>query len=254
MSQTGPKTVAATVNSFQILETLIAADGPMGVTELADVVGLSKGVVYNHLGTLSELGYVRKEDQKYRPSLRLLSLGSRVRTGYEIFDAVRPHLENLTRTTGEVATLFVEEDGQGVCVYQTAGSESWSPEYVSGDALPLHVTAPGKAILATLSDERVTEIVSRHGLESVTDQTVSDTDALFSTLQRIREDDVAFAREEHFAGIVGVGTAVGLGERAPAAAIGICGPLDRLHGRYLKEDVTGQVISTAKSIGVDLTT
>nr|WP_231896117.1 MULTISPECIES: hypothetical protein [Haloferax] len=35
--------------------------------------------------------------------------------------------------------------------------------------------------------------------------------------------------------------------------MGVCGPSSRLTGRYLEEDITGQVISTAKSIQVDLT-
>lgn len=253
MSDSGPKTVEATVNSFEVLEELVAADRPMGVTELADAVGLSKGVVYNHLGTLSEIGYVKKESRKYRPSLRLLSLGDRVRSRVGIFAAARPQLDNLTKTTGETAILLIEENGLGICTYLTAGADSWSPEYHLGEALRLHATAPGKAILATLPDERVDEIVSEHGLPQRTKQTISDRDALFSAIRAIRDNNIAFAREEQFEGVVGVGTSVGLGERAPAAAIGVCGPTDRLTGRYLKEDITGQVISTAKSIQVDLT-
>lgn len=253
MSPQGPKTVEATANSFEILEALVAATEPLGVTELADSVGLSKGVVYNHLGTLSELGYVQKSDGKYRPSLQLLALGSRTRNRDGTYRAARNHVDNLAQTTGEVTTLFIEEDGFGICTYMAADTDSWSPDYVCGDRVPLHVTAPGKAILATLGPERVDEIIADHGLSPVTAHSISDRQTLHTELQRVRDDGFAFSREEQFDGIVGVATSFGLDERGPAAAIGVCGPQDRLSGRYLKEDITGQVISTAKSIQVNLT-
>ncbi|WP_262176310.1 IclR family transcriptional regulator [Haloarcula laminariae] len=253
MSPRGPKTVEATANSFEILETLVAATDPLGVTELADSVGLSKGVVYNHLGTLSELGYVQKSDGKYRPSLQLLSLGARTRNRDEMYRAARNHVDNLAQTTGEVTTLFIEEDGLGICAYMAADPDSWSPDYICGGRVPLHVTAAGKAILATLPAERVDEIVAEHGLSAATDQSITDKQTLHTELQTVQDNGVAFSREEQFDGIVGVATSFGLDERGPAAAIGVCGPQDRLSGRYLKEDITGQVISTAKSIQVDLT-
>ncbi|WP_229504854.1 IclR family transcriptional regulator [Natrinema versiforme] len=241
------------MNSFEILEVLVEADRPMGVTELSDAVGLSKGVVYNHLGTLSELGYVRKQDRKYCPSLRLLSPGELTRSSHEIYRVARSHVDNLAETTDEVATLFIEEDGVGICTYMATGTNSWVPEYVCGDALPLHITAPGKAILGTLEPDRIDEIVSQHGLPSATDSTISNRQSLDAELRSIRDNEIAFSREEQFEGVVGVGTSFGLDERAPAAAIGVCGPLERLSGRYLQEDITGQVLSTAKSIQVELT-
>ncbi|WP_273837403.1 IclR family transcriptional regulator [Halococcus sp. PRR34] len=253
MSSQSPKTVKATVNSFKILERLVEVDHPMGVTELSDAVGLSKGVVYNHLGTLMELGYIQKEDREYHPSLRLLSLSEPTRLNHDVYRVARSHVDNLAETTNEVATLFVEEDGLGICTYLATGTNIWSPDYFCGDALPLHVTAPGKAILATLDTDRIDEIISQHGLSSMTDHTISNRELLETELRSIRENEIAFSREEQSEEVVGVGASFGLDKRAPAAAIGVCGPLDRLSGRYLQEDITGQVISTAKSIQVELT-
>ena len=252
MTSQSPKIVEATMNSFGILETLVEAERPMGVTELSNAVELSKGVVYNHLGTLSELGYVQKEDRRYCSSLHLLSLGERTRLNRDAYRVARPYIDNLATTTDEVATLFIEEDGLGVCTYMAAGTNTWSPSYLCGDAIPLHVTAPGKAVLAALSANRIDSIISQHGLPSATDHSISNRESLETDLRSIRESEVAFSREEHSEGIVGVGTSFGLGERAPAAAIGVCGPLDRLSGRHLQEDIIGQVISTAKSIQVEL--
>lgn len=247
------KRVQATVNSFRILEQLLAADRPMGVTELSDAVGLSKGVVHTHLGTLSELGYVKKHERRYAPSLGLLKLGEDARNRLSVFTEARHHVENLARATGEVSTLFVEEGGLGVCVYTAMGTEAWMPDYTCGSRIPLHVNAPGKAILASFDRDRVDEIIEEHGLIRMTNETVTIPETLYSELMNIRENGVSFCRGEQFSDVVGVATTIGVKERGSEAAIGVCGPSSKLSGRYLDEDITGQVISTAKSIQIDLT-
>ena len=253
MARKSSEGVQATVNSFRILEQLVQVEGSMGVTEIADAVGLSKGVVHTHLKTLLALGYVTKREQRYLPSFGILKLTEDVRRRIPQFTKVRYNVENLARVTGEVSMLFVEEDGLGICVCTSIGSEPWLPDYTCGSRMPLHVNAPGKAILSSLDRDRVDAIINEHGLTRFTDETLTIPETLESELSTIRESGVSFCRGEQFSDVVGVATTVGLDERAPAAAIGVCGPSDRLSGRRLEEDITGQVISTAKSIRIDLT-
>ena len=252
MARNSSEGVQATVNSFRILKQLVEAEGSLGVSEIADAVSLSKCVVYTHLKTLIDLGYVRKREQRYLASFGVLKLADDVRQSIPKFSKVRHNVENLARVTDEVSTLFVEEDGLGVCVYTAMGSEPWLPDYACGSRTPLHVNAPGKAILSSFDRDRVDTIVEEHGLTRLTDGTLTVPQALRSELSTIRESGVSFCRGEQFSDVVGVATTVSLGERAPAAAIGVCGPSERLSGRYLEEDITGQVISTAKSIQIDL--
>ena len=253
MSGDETKRVQATVNSFRILERLLDAERPVGVTELSDAVGLSKGVVHTHLGTLSELGCVKKRDRRYLPAFGLLELGEGVRNRLPMFAEVRHHVENLARVTGEFSTLFVEEGGFGVCVYTALGNGPWTPDYTCGNRMPLHVNAPGKAILASLDQERVNGVIEEHGLTRMTTETVTIPETLDAELRSIRDNGVSFCRGEQLSDVVGVATAIGLDERGPEAAIGVCGPSSELSGRYLEEDILGQVISTAKSIQVELT-
>ncbi|QZP38307.1 IclR family transcriptional regulator [Halobaculum magnesiiphilum] len=252
MTGRGSQRVQATVHSVRILERLVEAGRPMGVTELADAVDLSKGVVHTHLNTLVDLGYVRKEEQSYLPSFGLVGLGDGARRQLPQFDRVRRRVDNLARVTGEVATLFVEEDGVGVCVYVAPSSDAWTPEYTSGSRIPLHVTAPGKAILSTFDGARVDEIVDDRGLDRMTDKTVTERADLAAQLGSIRENGVVFCRGEQSADTIGVAAPITPLERAPAAAVGICGPGERLRGRQLEEDIAGQVISTARTIRTDL--
>jgi DNA-binding IclR family transcriptional regulator len=248
MARNSSQGVQATVNSFRILEQLVGAEGSMGVTEIADAVGLSKGVVHNHLQTLLDLGYVKKREQRYLASFGILTLAEDTRRNVPKFTQVRYELKNLAQATGEVSTLFVEEGGLGVCVYAAMGREPWLPDYTRGVRTPLHVNAPGKAILSSFDRNRVDAIIEEHGLTRLTEETLTIPKTLKSELDTIRESGTSFCREEQLSDVVGVAASVGLGERAPAAAIGVCGPRERFTGRRLEEDLTGQVIGTANRI------
>lgn len=252
MAEDTPYAVGATRTSVELLELVVDADDPCGVTWLSNETGRSKSVVHNHLSTLRSLGFVAKRGRRYEASLGLLALGERVRSGMTSYAVGREHVENLAHATGEVSTLFVEEEGRGVPLFVAEGASDWTYSPVAGERLPLHVTAPGKAILATLDKDRVAEIVDRYGLAPATESTITDPDALSDQLSRIRDDGVSFCREEQFADTVGVAAPVRTDPISRSLALGVVGPTDRLSGRYLEEDVTGQVLSTANAVQVEL--
>ena len=245
--------VEATQTSVTVLEALVDATGPVGVTELANTVGVSKSVAHNHLSTLRAAGYVVKRAEKYEASLRPLSLGERTRDNLSFYQAAKQQLDNLAAATGETATLFVLEETAGVPVSISEPEDGWSVPFHAGDRLPLHVNAPGKALLSSLPSDRVESILDERELVAPTDATLVNTEELIEELRRVRDDGIAFCRGEQYEGIIGVAAPLPDVSGDRIAALGICGPVERLNGRYLREDITGQVLSTTKSIQVALT-
>ncbi|MDS0223052.1 IclR family transcriptional regulator [Haloarcula sp. S1AR25-5A] len=245
--------VDATQTSLAILEALVDASGPIGVTELADTVGVSKSVAHNHLSTLRAAGYVVKRAEQYEPSLRPLALGERTREGLSFYAAAKEQLDNLAAATGETAILFVLEETGGVPVSISEPEDGWSVPFHAGERLPLHVNAPGKAILSALPSDRVDSILDETDLVAPTSATIAEPDELTEELRRIRDDGIAFCRGEQYEGIIGVAAPLAQISGSRIAALGVCGPVERLNGRYLREDITGQVLSTTKSIQVNLT-
>ncbi|KAA9396596.1 IclR family transcriptional regulator [Haloarcula sp. CBA1130] len=245
--------VESTQTSVAILEALVDATEPVGVTDLADIVGVSKSVAHNHLATLRAAGYVVKRAEKYEASLRPLALGERTRESLSFHQAAKQQLENLAAATGETATLFVLEEAAGVPVSISEPDDGWSVPFHAGERLPLHVNATGKALLSSLPSDRVESILNETELVAPTDATIVNPDELTEELRRIRDDGIAFCRGEHYKGIIGVAAPLPDVNGNRVAALGVCGPVDRLNGRYLREDITGQVLSTTKSIQVNLT-
>ncbi|WP_226008141.1 IclR family transcriptional regulator [Natrinema salinisoli] len=253
MSETPEYAVEATRTSLEILETLVETPEPMGVTALSDQLDVAKSVAHNHLSTLRAQGYVVKRDGQYEPSLSMLSLGKRARSDLPIYQTGKEAVDNLATATGETATLFIREENYAVPVYIAEDDVDWTPRFHAGDRLPLHVNAPGKCLMASMSDDKLETMLEKNDRESFTDATITDSADLMKEVRRIRDDGAAFCRGEHYEGIVGIAATIPTTGGCRTAALGVTGPVDRLNGRYLEEDITGQVLSTTKSIQVTLT-
>ncbi|MFD1600854.1 IclR family transcriptional regulator [Halobellus rarus] len=244
--------VEATGTSLRILETLVESSEPVGVTAVSREIDAAKSVVHNHLSTLRAHGYVAKRDGRYEPSLGLLKLGTQIRGEIPIYRDAKEAVDNLAAATGETATLYVREERHAIPIHIAAGATEWTQPFGVGDRIPLHVNAPGKCLLASLSDGALETVLDEEEREAFTEATITGRDELTTELRRVRDDGIAFCRGEQFEEVVGVAAPITSTESYRTAALGVCGPVDRLSGRYLEEDVTGQVLSTTKSVQVEL--
>lgn len=78
--------VKTTQKTFEIIEHLSEIDR-VRISELADQLDISKGIIHNHLSTLRELGYVRKIGEEYQLTPKLLNIGFRSRSHSRLFNA-----------------------------------------------------------------------------------------------------------------------------------------------------------------------
>ncbi|GAA0238111.1 IclR family transcriptional regulator [Haladaptatus pallidirubidus] len=228
--------VQATQRSLDIIETLWELDGAR-LTTLADRLELPDSTVHSHLSTLMERGYVVKSGKTYRLSLRFLQLGIYTRDLRKLHRVAKAELEELVDDVGGVASLVVEENGQGVFLHSVTSDGAVPLETTPGTHVHLHASSFGKAILANLSDTRVDEIVRRHGLPTYTDQTIANEDALRTELTETRERGIAYDDEERVAGARSVAVPVKNESGQVVGAIGASAPTGRLSDRRFTEEL-----------------
>lgn len=229
--------VKATRRSFDVLEVLYEMDNAR-LTDIADALDLPDSTVHNHLSTLVECGFVTKDEETYRISLRFLTFGEFARSRYKISDVCRRELADLANETSESASAVVTEDGLGYVLAHEPGDTSLPIDLYPGKQIPLHATSFGKVILAELPDETVDEIVDRHGMAPCTSETITDQTVLFDELATIRSQGYAVGDEERLRGVRSLSMAVRNEGGVAVGAIGITGPTsrltqDRLHGSLL---------------------
>lgn len=242
------RTVNATQTSFTVIEALAEREGRVGVTELASLLDIPKSTAYKHLITLCELGYVNKDGQKYELGLGFTDLGESARINDPLYVTAKPHIDRLVSVTDQPAGIVVEQRGYAVDLYRTWPSQSANE---ATNSRYLHCSAPGKAILAELPDDQVTEIIDRTGLPTKTDRTLATPSALREKLDRIAERGIAFERGEQREGRRAVAVPVNRDEQV-IGAVYVAGSTDRMKSKRFEEDIPGIIISTVKQFAADV--
>lgn len=220
--------------AFTIIDEL-TENGGAGVSEVAERVDMPVSTVHDYLQALVMTGYVKKEDTSYQITTRFLEVGNRHRHRLEIFKAARDELETVAEESGEHATLFVEENDEAVILAVQEGPDAINLFAYPGARMPLHATAPGKAMLAQMSRDRVEAIIDRRGLVAVTSQTVTDPDRLFEQLETVEQQGHSIDAGERIAGMVCIAAPVMDKSDRVRGAICVCGPQSRLDDERQQE-------------------
>lgn len=237
--------------TFRILEAIKARDEAT-VTELTDEFALSKSSIHNYLKTLEHQGYVVREGNVYRVGLRLLDLGGYARHKQRIYQLAKEEVTKLAEETGEMTNLLVEEHGRGIYLHRANGEQAVKSDSYIGHRVHLHNTALGQAIMAHLPEERVEEIIDRHGLPKTTENTITERDALFERLERVREEGIAFDDEARLVGLRCVAKPIINKENEVEGAISISGPTSRFQGERYRTELPEKLESAANVIELNI--
>jgi DNA-binding IclR family transcriptional regulator len=237
--------------AFKMVEHLKSGDGKT-VTELSDELEMPKSTVQVYLNSLHQHRFVVKNGGKYELGLRFLEYGiSRLRE-IPLYPEVRPKVEELAETTGELAACFVEEEGRAVYIYGVEGERSVRTDLAVGDQTSLHCTASGKAIMAHLPDGDIETIIEEQGLEPKTENTITDPEELRRELERIRNQGYATSDEESVVGMRAVAAPIVLDGRV-RGSISLAGPANRFVGERYDTEIPETVTGSANELELRLT-
>jgi DNA-binding IclR family transcriptional regulator len=251
-----PRTLKTVETTVDIIWALERQDGST-VSELAELLDLSKGAVYNHLATLREQRLVVQEGNVYRLGLHFQTLGEYVKHNTPLYDAGKNETEQLANETGEYAHLMAEEYGRGIHVYKASGENAVGDRYHQLNLEQpdhLHYNSTGKSVLAHLPEEKVERIIDEHGLPRRTENTITDRETLFEELARIRERGYARNDEEEVPGLRAVGAPIIDSDGGVLGAISISAPHSRLQGERFETELPETVVQTANVIELNLET
>ena len=245
------RAVKSTDRTFRIVESLKRMDGAR-VTELARELDMANSTVHRHLQSLLENEYVVKEGDVYYLGMQFLDIGDYVRNRREVFRLAEDKVNQLAEKTDERGEFLVEEYGEVVFVHREIGDNAVQADSHIGKRLPIHATSAGKAIMAFLPDERVSEIIEQKGLGSYTENTITDEEILRDELEQIREDHVAFAQQEYIQRLNSVSVPIIDVNDQVVGALGISGPAHRIKGEWFQEEVPDLLLGFANELEIKM--
>ena len=240
------RTASTTITSFRIIEELNRQE-TAGISDIAAELDLAKGTVHKHLTTLRTIGYVVKYEGSYRLGLGFFKIGAGIRQRNVLYHIAQEPLTKLANATDETVNLVVREQEFGVyliCKNTTGDSRSGPNE---GEFVPLYATAAGKAILSRMASDRRNEILDRQKFNSLTNETITDKDALLRELDDLFDQRTAYDRGEYHPDLHCVAAPVNNKGRA-VGAVSLSGPAERMQQKSKNADFRSIIQSTASSI------
>lgn len=229
-----PTGTRALLRGLAVLETLSESSHGLGPTEIASLLELDKGTVFRMLGTLVEAGYVRRDpaSRTYALSMKILHLSQGLSQHLDLRGAAHPHLVRLCEQVNETVHLGVRDDAQVVYVDKVEPT-SQTIRMVSavGQAMPLHTTALGKAMMSGYPRELLHETLAGISFAPVTSRAITDRETLERELEQTRERGYAVDDQENQDNVTCVGAPLVAARGEVVAAISISSPSFRVDGR-----------------------
>ena len=234
-SDNGSATIATVERAADVLLHFVAASKPtLGVTEIAEELGLSKAAVHRVLASLRSRDLIELDEETRRYSLGLaaMKLGLTYLDRIDVRRVAHPFLMELSERTNETATLSIRAGSRRIYVDQITPPREVIMSISLGTPYPLHAGASSRAFLAYLTDRELADYLQDVPLESLTPGTITDAEALRADLAQVRSQGYARSTAERKSGAASVAAPVFGHEGKPVAVISVCGPLERFSAEF----------------------
>lgn len=233
---------------------LLAADGELGVTEIAGLLGVHKSTASRLLGTLETHGLAEQlpDRGRYRLGVGVLRLAGATRSRLDIIQESRPITGPLAAEIGETVNMVILSGSETLYLDQVAGPSALQIHNWIGRRNPVHATANGRVLLAHATPAETDAVLAAirtpaGRLRAITPHTVTDTAALLRSLEAVRRDGYAIAVDELEVGLTAVAAPVRGADGSVIASMSVSGPSFRLDQSRLRA-VTRATIDAALAI------
>ena len=175
--------------AFDILNCFTPETPTLRITDITKRVGMTQSNVSRLVNTMVVYGFIEKNDESgyYQLGKRIITLSSVALNHSEIRCQALPELYRLEQEFKVGANLAVLANDE---MYYLAHVDSrTSPRMYTmvGYTSPLHCTAIGKILLASMQEAEIARILKEKGMRSYTPQTITSYEAMMEQIERIRK-------------------------------------------------------------------
>ncbi len=185
-----------------VLRALESQSGYASLGQIANSCGLPRPTVQRIVDALAAEQFVSIDPQRgvrLGPELTRIARAAYV----DLAAIVQPHIDDLTRETGETAAVTVLRDRAAVYIAQAVPDRTIVLASRVGAPIPLHSTANGKALLAGLAESLVRSLVGGE-LPRSTRSTITSLKELLAELADVERQGFAYDEEEQTEGVCAI--------------------------------------------------
>lgn len=235
--------------ALSILEFMASHPKGCGISEIARRLDLPKNSVFRIVSTLHYRGYLTRDSggKHYRLGRKLLALGYSVISEQNLVERSLKRMRLLRDQTEETVLLGTLGDGYGLVVEQVPSSQPVKFLIDIGHRFPLHSAAPGKAMLAALTEDELEHQLAQMSFTRFNDRTITSRERYLEELAEVRRLGYAVDRGEELESLHCVAAAILNHRNHPLAAIWATGPSFRMTESDF-EKIAEYVVESAKAI------
>lgn len=242
--------IQSVAHALDVLEQFFGEVDELGVTELSKRLKLHKNNVFRLLATLEARGYIEQNraTENYRLGIKCLHLGRRYIDHMGLVRQARPILAEVARRCRE-STFVAVVRREGVVPLESSEPCDRVVRITTplGQALPLHCTAVGKALLAFDLEEQLRARLPEQ-LERFTDRTIVDRTLLFEQLDSVARDGFSVEACEFFEDVSAVAVPIRDYTRSVVGSLAVVGPAYRIPGERIKAEIAPLIIEAGRDL------
>ncbi|MGN6609383.1 MAG: IclR family transcriptional regulator [Jatrophihabitans sp.] len=249
-----PGAIQSVERAAALLHLVAEHPGELGLSELAEALGLAKGTTHGLLSTLRDVGFVEKDAAgKYGLGRELAELTDSHLDPHDLRSHAINWADALAARSGEAVRVAALVEGEPVIVHHVFRPDDSRQVLETGRSIPAHATALGKVLRAW-----AVTLPPRAGDEwqGYTAHTITDPKLLARALIDVRRQGWAVDVEECVIGEASIAAPIHGPVGRVTGAIAITGPIDRLCDarRTPRAHLVDQVLDAAQAVSRDIVT
>ena len=233
--------------ALDVLEAVAFSDEELGVTQIAERLGLTKGSVHRHLLTLVERGYLVQNPVTTRysrgPRSRLLAYYA---PGTDLIQLAAGPMRELRDLLGHSVVLSESAPRGALVLSMVVGTAAIEIGVRPGSELPFHSSAQGKVFLASRQVPQRDRVLAK-SLPASTAHTLTDSGQLEQELTRVAQQGYATAPEQAMLGINAVAAPIFDAKDTCAGALALVGSI-----QFLPAELDAKSINALKAAAAQI--
>jgi DNA-binding IclR family transcriptional regulator len=219
--------------TMELFEAFAKAQTPLSLSEIARALGAPASSSFNLIRALEARGYLYLvEPKRMYPTRRLFEVARTIAAREPWRELLEPVLTALRDETRETVILGKRHGNRVIYLEVFEGPQTIRYSARAGDLKPLHSSSIGKALLGTLEQSDLTELLKHLQLKQVTGATIVNRQQLIADLERSRRRGFFMTAGENVPDVLAL--SVGLRLNPDVYGIAIAGPMSRMREKLSK--------------------
>ncbi len=196
-------------NAMDVLKLITRLRRDITVTDVATELKLPKSSASRTLSMMATYGFLERDavTRAYRPGSVIMEASYHFRASRNTTSMVEEALHALVGETGFTGYINVLDGADSLVIHMRVGTGSLQIYTPAGTRAPAYATAPGRALMAGLSDAEVVQLTGGR-LELRRGNAPRTRKDLLARLAQVRAQGWSLSRDEYVSNVAGIAAAV----------------------------------------------